>query len=129
MPSNALARSHSLAVTQLAVTQIEAQDLGLLMLYIARCGQRPSKQQIRFEKLTLYTAVICPLFLWHGDPDGRFTWFNVSERFVFTTPRVCLPLVRALYAAVPCAYAAAEFCSWWCGAAPNRGKLFVMRPL
>lgn len=96
------------------------------MLYIARSGQRPSKQQIRFEKLTLYTAVVCPLFLWHGDPDGRFTWFNVSERFVFTTPSVCLPLVRALYAAVPCAYAAAEFRSWRRGAAPNCGKLFIM---
>lgn len=102
------------------------QDLGLLMLYIARGGVRPSKSDIQWDKCALYVGVVCPLLLWHADAEGRFSWFNVTERFAFTTPPQVVPLVRAVYVAVPVLYFARELSHWRCGRALNYGKLFVM---
>ena len=102
------------------------QDLGLLFLYIARGGVRPSKAQLRIEKATLYLGALCPVALWHAAPADEFAWFDAGERFLFRTPAWAVRPLHALWAAAPLLYAASEARAVGGGAAANWGKWLIM---
>jgi len=114
------------ANSYIAIHHFVKQDLGLLFLFIARFGQRLSKRQLQREKAALYLGALCPLLLWHAEPPNAFHWFRANERFVFTLPAACLPLVKALYVATALGYVATEAAQWHRGEPPNLGKLYIM---
>lgn len=83
-------------------------------------------RQLQREKAALYLGALCPLLLWHAEPPNAFHWFRANERFVFTLPAACLPLVKALYVATALGYVATEAAQWHRGEPPNLGKLYIM---
>lgn len=100
------------------------QDFGLLALFVARAGSRPSKGRMRLEKYTLYAGAVLPILIWHSQPPERFNWFGTGEKFIFTTPPELLLPLKVTYCLVACNYAAWEV---WAGTQKlNPGKLFIM---
>lgn len=114
------------ALAYYAMFHFVKQDFGLIALFVARSGIRPTKQQMQREKITLYVGAGVPVLLWHGSRPEAFRWFSAGERFIFTTPEPLVPPLVFMYAATLLTYVANELWQWRRGAAINAGKLFVM---
>jgi len=109
-----------------AIYHFIKQDIGLLFLFIARGGARMTKEQLRFEKITLYIGALAPVLAWHANPPEKFTWFRANERFLFRLPdAACVP-VAGVWLATMAAYVCAEVRRWRQGVPLNPGKLYIM---
>ena len=114
------------AMSYYAMYHFVKQDFGLVALFVARAGVRPSKHQMTLEKYTVYAAAAFPVLIWHAQPTEAFRWFNGGEQFVFTTPASAVRPLLALYVLAACHYVFWEVWFNRHGRPVNWGKLFVM---
>ncbi|MBC7530570.1 MAG: hypothetical protein H7318_03265 [Oligoflexus sp.] len=64
-----------------AVFHFVRQPYGLFMLY-KRSGVKDALWVHRLDQLTIYTASLYPLIVWHLDPSRRFTWFLPGDFWI-----------------------------------------------
>lgn len=97
----------------LAVYHFVRQQMGLVMLYRHRAGER---DHAWVDKLAIYASMLYPLAYWHATPDRAFDWFVAGD--FMAAPAWLAPVGVVLYS-----LAIAIFAGWQIRLAARGGAL------
>jgi hypothetical protein len=113
------------ALAYVAVFHFIRQQVGWVMIYRARAGERDAVGRV-LDQATVYAATLYPLAFWHAHLPRSFRWFVDGD---FVSAPALVPIVPALglvEAALLAIYFGRAFSEAVRGAKPNWGKHLVV---
>jgi hypothetical protein len=113
------------ALAYVAVFHFVRQQVGWVMIYRARAGER-SRAGRAFDQAVVYASTLFPLAYWHAHLPRAFRWFVDGDFVSVPALGAIVPALGALEAILLIAYAARAIAAVARGGTPNWGKHLVV---
>jgi hypothetical protein len=113
------------ALAYVAVFHFVRQQIGWVMVYRARAGERGRASRL-FDQAVVYVSTLYPLAFWHAHLPRSFRWFFDGDFVSVPALEAVVPALGALEALLLVAYAGRAAASILRGETPNWGKHLVV---
>ena len=113
------------ALAYVAVFHFVRQQVGWVMIYRARAGERGAASRL-FDQAVVYASTLYPLAVWHAHLPRAFRWFVDGDFVALPALAALLPALGAIEALLLLVYVGLAALAILRGETPNWGKHLVV---